>query len=837
MLWLCLGLTMILLFVFINLPHIVTSQIEKRLPRVSGSNTIEFSIQKIGFFNTVISKIHVSKGLSIDSINIDYDIKGYSSVQLSKVTISGLVLDLTLDDNNQIKITEFNFPKSSNIASEKTDLSFLPFLPEKIVLQNAKVVLHTANDDFLIPFDVLSTISSKDGKIVAQSVLYPFGEKINTLVTYDMNKGIEFVKVEGKSFDFGHIDQFISQKTNKVQLKGPVDFNLESSSPQTKWKIWLSQIGFVKPFEAVVKDISTTLLIDNQKINGDGTFSVSHSMLPETVMEYGLVLDLKNNYLFDLTLKNSKTDPYQITYESSLASIKNPELSVWFHGTPEKSKGKITLKGKQGRVQFQQQHLSFENPQIQSDIVTDFTDHGEGVSSTVAVAATRIKLKSEAMESSFPQALVSGRVSLDKNNTPWGNMILTASEGKITYPEFKTTASGINIEMPIRYPAAGKRVYGKYSIPAISYNNQYVFSTSGQILQTGFKEVQVTGGVTLKKLPDINTEFTSTIGFEKGLRAALDFQTNVFKLSFSDIEKLIPQKLQTAKVDVTAFAKGKAEYINHQIKTSMQINIKDGKIHMPDTNLTATGINSVVELKDLLVLESVPGQVLTIDSIEVDKFKIKDAKIRFSIEDAKSLLVENIRFKWCNGLVSTESIRFPQANNTYSLTLYCDRLEMTQLLKQMGAFNAQGSGTLNGRIPVIYSDGNISFDNGFLFSTPGSGGKVIIANTDKITAGIPMDNPQFGQLDLAREALKDFDYQWAKLSFNTFEDTLDVKMEINGKPSNVLPFEYQAKIGGFARVDASSPGSYFEGINLDVNLKLPFNEVMKFGNKLKSIFN
>jgi hypothetical protein len=152
----------------------------------------------------------------------------------------------------------------------------------------------------------------------------------------------------------------------------------------------------------------------------------------------------------------------------------------------------------------------------------------------------------------------------------------------------------------------------------------------------------------------------------------------------------------------------------------------------------------------------------------------------------------------------------------------------------VGGFNAQGNGTLNGRIPLLYSNGDISFDNGFLFSTPGSGGKIMIRNSDRIIAGIPMDNPQFAQLDLAREALKDFDYQWAKLIFTTFDNTLDLKMEIDGKPSKVLPFEYKREFNGFRRVDASSPGSLFEGITLDVNLKLPFNEVMEFGNRIQS---
>lgn len=327
------------------------------------------------------------------------------------------------------------------------------------------------------------------------------------------------------------------------------------------------------------------------------------------------------------------------------------------------------------------------------------------------------------------------------------------------------------------------------------------------------------------------------LGFDKGLFASFNFKTNPVKLDDTDIVKLIGQKIQNAKIDVTVSAKGKAEYLNHQLKTFMGINVRDGNISIPDMNLIATGINTTIDFNDLLVLESVPGQVLTIDLIEINKIRINDARIRFSIEAAGSLLIENIRFNWCNGLISTESIRIPREDNTYSLNLYCDRLELVQLLKQMGAFHAEGTGTLNGRIPVIYSDGNISFDNGFLFSTPGSGGKVVIDNADMITAGIPMDNPQFAQLDLAQEALKDFEYKWAKLEFYTFEDTLYVNMELDGKPSKLLPFEYKKELGGFIRVDASSPGSHFQGIKLDVNLKLPFNDVMKFGNKIKSIFN
>ena len=743
LIWLCLGFVLTCFFLFINFPNIVEPQIQKRLAQFSGSNDVEFDIQKIGVFNTFISKIQISKTIFIDSINIDYDIKNLSSIHLTKVTISGLSLYASLDENNEINFKGLKFPNTPKDQTSPPDLSFLPFLPDKIVLQNAKIVLHALNDEFLIPF------------------------------------------------------------------------------------------------ETTVQEFSSTLAIDNQRINASGTFSLSHSYLPVTQMEYAGTMDFNNDYYFDLILHNGKTEPepYQIIYESIACTLKNLQLNARFFGTPSRANGQITIDVGQGRIQHQKDSLIFSDAKISSDMAMDFTDKGKGVSSKITSTANNIMLKSELAESSFSAVNLSGSFLLDKNNTPWASMILKASKGEITSPEFKTKASGLIIEVPIQYPNIDKKIYGRYFIPEISYNNQYNFSTAGKILQTDLKEFQVSGGVSLLTLPDLKTQFSSIVGFKKGLYASLDFKIDPVKLNYADIEKFIPQKLQVAEVDVTASAKGKAEFLNHQLKTSMGLNIKDGKIHIQDTNFTATGINTMMEFNDLIALETVPGQVLTIDSIEVNKIKIENAKIRFTIEDGKSWLVENIRFKWCNGLVSTESIRFPQENNAYFLTLYCDRLEMTQLLKQMGAFNAQGSGTLNGRIPVIYSDGNISFDNGFLFSTPGKGGKVVISNSDRITSGIPMDNPQFAQLDLAREALKDFDYHWAKIVFNTFEDTLDVKMELNGKPSKVLPFEYKKEFGGFVRVDASSPGSQFEGIKLDVNLKLPFNDVMKFGNKIKSILN
>jgi len=106
-----------------------------------------------------------------------------------------------------------------------------------------------------------------------------------------------------------------------------------------------------------------------------------------------------------------------------------------------------------------------------------------------------------------------------------------------------------------------------------------------------------------------------------------------------------------------------------------------------------------------------------------------------------------------------------------------------------------------------------------------------------LMSGIPKGTPQFSQIDLAREALKHYRYDWAKLDITTEQENLNLKLKLDGTPVEVLPFEYRQDFGGFVRVDADSPGSRFQGIRLDVNFDLPLNQVLKYGKGLKDIFN
>jgi len=844
--WCCFGFVIVCLSLYITLPQIAEHQIKKRLPRLLNHAGVEFDIQKIGIFNTHVSNIRISNGLSIDSINMGYRVEGLSCFRLNKLTLSGLRIHAGLDADNRIQIVGLDIANTAGGPGTKPNLSLLEDLPGEILLQNSTLVMDTVQGTFIIPFNVKAAVTPEDGKINIQVFCYPFGEKIHIRTAYDLNNGLESIKIEADSFDSSHLNPLLSKYTDTIKLDGPVNVTLETTSPRKKWQLNLSRLGITIPFKADVTNFSTTVLMHDSRFRVTGSGNISSPMLPVFPIEYGLTIDSKKANQYEFSLNTPTLKSYEINYDSMSAAMKNLQLQANLQGSLEKTKGNIIVKMNAGRIVRQTEKISFDQTEIRTNIESDLSPKGKGIISTLKLVADKINISSSQGKAGFPSVNISGEFGLNINGkktkktsniNPFAKLTLKASRGRVSSAVFKTTASGIGIEMPIQYPYTGKTKYGTYSIPKISYNNQYHFSTAGRLVQTGEKKIKITGGVKLQALPNLSTQFVSRVGFGKGVQASLDFKTNPVRLNAADIEQFFPKQVQGTEIDLGVFAKGTAQYRHRQLKTNLQLKITDSHLLMPDMNLSVNSINAALELNDLIVPESIPGQLLTIDSIEMNEIKINDVKVRFCIEDGKTLLIENILFRWCNGLVSSESIRFPQETNAYALTLYCDRLELAQLLKQMGAFHARGTGTLNGRIPIFYSDGNISFDNGFLFSTPGSGGNVIVANTERITAGIPMDSPQFSQLDLAREALKNYDYKWAKLIFNTFEDTLYVNMELDGKPSKTLPFEYKKELGRFVRVDASSPGSNFQGIKLDVNLKLPFNEVMKFGNKLKSILD
>ena len=212
-----LGIVSLSIFLFINIPSLVEFQLKKIQSNFLKLDNLDFSIQKVGFSNVYISKIRISKDLLIDSISMDFKIKSLKQIEVGKITISGLNLEAHVDKFHGFHIKGLSFPESTKSESNEKEFSFLQFLPERIIINNSRVILKTVDEAFLIPFETISIFRAEEKKIMIQTMVHPFGETVISNLTYDFIKGLEWARIEGKSFDLDHLGPYIPKKINKLK--------------------------------------------------------------------------------------------------------------------------------------------------------------------------------------------------------------------------------------------------------------------------------------------------------------------------------------------------------------------------------------------------------------------------------------------------------------------------------------------------------------------------------------------------------------------------------------------------------------------------------------------
>jgi hypothetical protein len=257
------------------------------------------------------------------------------------------------------------------------------------------------------------------------------------------------------------------------------------------------------------------------------------------------------------------------------------------------------------------------------------------------------------------------------------------------------------------------------------------------------------------------------------------------------------------------------------------IKIDQGTVRHPDSSLSLNGIAVELRMPDLLSLRSAPAQQLRIASMTFGKINATDLQIDFQLEPSNTLFVEHAGLRWSQGTLQTQAFRLKPELDDVMVTLYCDRLNLAMVLDQLGVARASGDGAVNGRIPMRWRKGQLSFDNGFLYSTPGQTGTIALQGTDFLLEGLPAGSPQHTQLDIATEALKDYTYQWATLRMETRNTDLVLGLQLDGKPNRLLPFAYDPQSGGFVRYKGEGQAE-FKGIRIDLNFTTPLNEILDY---------
>lgn len=634
-----------------------------------------------------------------------------------------------------------------------------------------------------------------------------------------------------------------------------------------------------------------TETMDFKSVTAEGEFQLDNDYFSALNIKYTVTADPFRNWSVEVSSEEKVKRVFELRFGDNPLKLKScPVLRIDASGKDEKGTALFSLNLPETHMENNELKAKFSGLGITGKTAFDFSTGGKGVALAFNIDSGGLDIKKEGMHGTFPNIFIPGIFRLNRNLESSFFCRPSVEKGSFSSKEYGVDVSRIHFAFPFIYPVTTDaaeffkkneirdigKMLGSYKIPRylpgffdlkdISCDGNIIGSVQGEIsgipsgaLLNGKVDLSFLGGVGKKKkplkrgkktgtgarapqlsAPDLS--FESRLGFtkNKGVHGLLRFNLKPYPVSSNVLKDRLPSIYADALTgfDFNFVLSSKGEFLFHDnaLASELRMDVTRGDFSIADSGFKLQGLNTTLSLQELMPVKSKTGQLLTIDSIAINDISLLNVAVGYSIESPDSLLIENGNFDWCGGRVTSQAIRFSSEKDIYDMVLFCDRLKLSEILRQIGSFHAEGEGSLNGKIPVSYTRGNISFDNGFLYSTPGMGGNIKVQGTELLTAGIPMDSPQFAQVDLAREALKNYRYNWARLGLNTEDDGLLVKMEFDGRPEDNLPFVYKKKLGRFVRVGGSSPGSNFQGIKIDVNLKLPFNKVMKFGNKINSMF-
>lgn len=409
------------------------------------------------------------------------------------------------------------------------------------------------------------------------------------------------------------------------------------------------------------------------------------------------------------------------------------------------------------------------------------------------------------------------------------------AEAGLTLPGSRASVEGIRLSLPLTWPWGISDNAGSLEWRAFRRGRQEMGALTGR-LRPRPEGLGFEGEFTARLLPGLTVKLKGEAPFlVPGKASALSWSTQYRPARPLDLGRLTPGAKGltlegTLRVDGRmAFGGGSAA------SGEMSASLGGGRITAREKDLRVEDLRLDLRLPALPAIWSVPAQSLSLGRATLGKIRVEEADLRFQIEPEGSLLIEQGRFTWCGGRVNTQAVRIAPGMTDLDLILHCDRLNLAQLLDQLGAARAEGKGAVNGRLPIRLRNGTVRFEDGFFYSTPGDGGVIHVTGARVLTAGIPENTPQFAQVDLAVEALKSYEYTWAKLGIDTEGENLRLNLQFDGRPTGPLPFVYQKEFGGFVRVSADHPGSVFQGIRLDVNLGLPLDRILRYRGLLEMI--
>ncbi len=752
------------------------------------------------------------------------------------------------------------FPFEIIVTPEKEDYSQLDLMASlyprgELVRTRAKIDLSKQHIDLNLSADLLnldrfsglvqkdsnSVLSGKmDLKATAQLQLAPF--KISSLTAvaelhnYDIRlNNLRFRNIRGAG-------------QNDVPLK-----IMLTKITADEWQLGASAISSASPLPFTLSEWQARLRVKGKQVESTGKFKVGllpssvyrNNILPLEVLEsLPMQCGYTAEYREDQSLNfNIDTNPFipprdhavRFKFDQYDIAAGAPSVDISGKGNLKDLAAAYTVRIPQVKITSQTKTIRL--PQVSLKGTAGLVNNGNiSPEATFKLQSPNTSILLSPARLNIADLSLAGQVKTNINGAIGLEGLLQFKGAGGSLPEPGIKISGGRGSIPLKWPPERQMNKGDISIAALYHKKLNVGKIRGKIQQTrtgfAFNARHIN-----RLLPKMSLNFS-------GNSRLFDTSEPTAKMNFTllrpdqaaeiELGKILPES-KGVKVGGKLMLSGELAADSSGFRGSIGLQIQNASLRIKKDKFAIEGIQMSLSIPELPNIRSAVGQHLLFSKITLGDLVAKDGRIDFQIESHRTFLIEKMRFIWCDGKVETQSMRISPAMKDYHITFYCDRLKLAQVLEQFGAAAAKGGGTVNGRIPLHYTNGKIRFDDGILFSTPGQGGKISLKGTNILTAGMTPNTPQYVQMELAREALKDYDYSWAKLNITSEGEELLLQMQMDGKPARTLPFVYKKEIGGFVKVEAGSKGSKFQGIRLDVNFRLPLDKMLQYKDLIKMI--
>jgi hypothetical protein len=660
-------------------------------------------------------------------------------------------------------------------------------------------------------------------------------------------------QVKGSALSVSYKGSQFQTLSDAHQNEKPLIIEFERSAG-SNWDIRLSDFATSTPLPLRIADMAATIQphADQYEISGNVKLTFEPAASPITASApirlkkpFDLPLQFSGRYAkfgtwhFELTRRRNAPggrNDAAFDYNQIHIAARSPAVDLVGNG----QEGKITAAYK---LQVPDVHISSDGvnillPQLVLKGETRIDpDRYRSAASRIDLALSGAKLKTNTVRIEANHLAAACRLQINGTGVRQVNGHVRFEGVHLKDTRNKIEFANARGNLPLRFPATPPAKMGMVEIEAVRYQNMDLGTIKADAQQTA-EGIAFNGNLKSPLIPALSAKFS-------GVTRLASFEDHETRVGYEIFYPAAGPEIDLAKLLPAAdgfIFKGKLHEKGDVlikkgggISASATTHLSGGKLqHQPD-RVTIDGIQMDLFIPDLVNMRSAPGQKLKFARASVGEMTIKNGEIDFQVESLQSVLVEKSHFTWCEGKVDAPAIRFTSGTADYSIILYCDRLDLAKVLQQFGIASVTAEGQLNGRIPLRYRSGQLSFTDGFLYTTPGEPGKIRMTDTEILTAGIPPDTPQYVQMELARKALEDYDYKWAKLNLTTEGEDLLLKMQLDGRPAKSLPFVYHKDMGGFAKVEAGVQGSTFQGIRLDVNFRLPLNKIMQYKELIQMI--